>query len=352
MTPWIKMEPLSGPVGTQLIINGWGFRQGEDGITILWDKDMIATNIVAEDDGTLKIDGNSPMGSGSRLVRVPPSTRGKHVVVTYGSSFTPIGVLPDHIFEVIPQIKLEPNNGDRGIQVYMIGTGFSADETIKITYDEKTIDAPVKADTTGSFQASLVIPQSKGNQHTIKALGNKANTAQTIFTTSEKIPPVELHLLSPVNGTKVAIFNSVGDVFQYIWKYITGILDYFKGSGPAAYKSDMIVFKWSSISDSTNIKYNLQVASNSNFSSPLLNKDALTTPEYRHSQRDILPQGKYFWRARAIDSAGSEGEWSGVNQFEIIMAPSYVIIFSSIIGILSITAIVLGIIMVRVIRRR
>ena len=99
-TPYIKMQPLTGPAGTKLNIYGWGFRANEDGITVTWDGEIITVNIRAETDGSVIIDGSSvppgsPIHDGTTraVIYVPPSTQGTHILGVYGSSFTPKGTV-------------------------------------------------------------------------------------------------------------------------------------------------------------------------------------------------------------------------------------------------------------------
>jgi hypothetical protein len=47
-----EVEPVSGPVGTEITVSGAGFRTSEDGITITYDGKIIMTNIVADTVGT------------------------------------------------------------------------------------------------------------------------------------------------------------------------------------------------------------------------------------------------------------------------------------------------------------
>ena len=105
ITPYVEMKPASGPVGTQLLVYGWGFRQNEDGITILWDDQCLITNIRCEPDGNLIADG-SPRTSGAiqgedennTSIFVPPSCQGTHTLVIYGSDFSFRGTFPGFSF--------------------------------------------------------------------------------------------------------------------------------------------------------------------------------------------------------------------------------------------------------------
>ena len=68
---------------------------------------------------------------------------------------------------------------------------------------------------------------------------------------------------------------------------------------------DTPTFEWETVSGVTS--YQLQVDDNSNFSSPLID---LTQPDELHYTAVGLPEGKLYWRVRAINSLGVPGKWS------------------------------------------
>jgi tetratricopeptide (TPR) repeat protein len=197
--PHVKVTPLSGPVGTKLFIYGWGFRINEDGMTVTWDGEIIKCNIRTEVDGSLIIDGskvpyNSSVFTGDtrETVYVPPTTRGRHILGVYGSSFTPIGIVNDTVFEVSPSIKLVSEPDIKGTKLTITGTGFAASETIAVTMNKATTNVTAITDSTGSFTAILIIPASKIKEYYIDVSGNKGTTAQaSLMIVPERPLPVE-----------------------------------------------------------------------------------------------------------------------------------------------------------------
>ena len=104
--------------------------------------------------GSVLIDGSKRTDGTPRYeLFVPPTTQGKHTIGLYGSSFTPRGILPDYDFDVLPDISIEPDSGNKGTEVNINGTGFAADELITINYDDKVIDITSTSDAYGSFIA-------------------------------------------------------------------------------------------------------------------------------------------------------------------------------------------------------
>ena len=335
ISPWAKAEPLSGPVGTEITIDGFGFRIGEDGITIKYDGEIIKCNIVAETDGSF-----------SRTLGIPASVQGHHTIVVYGSSFTPIGVVPSIDFEVIPQIELQPASGNKGTEVTVKGTGFAKGEAIVISFDEMTLDAAVVADDTGSFSAIVEAPQSEGTEHTITALGSDDNSAQAGFIT-EKTPPAAPKLLSPEQEAKLEIFGSVGDVMVGTAKYLIGIVGHLRGTRYDTLGSPLATFHWSEATDSDDVGYIFQIAATDVFASPVLEKEHLPSSEYTLSQENVLLPGSYSWRVRAIDDVGNESKWSEIREFEVIPMSTQVFILSLAIPVALIAVVLVSVILIR-----
>jgi hypothetical protein len=350
VAPYVNVTPLSGPVGTQILFYGWGFRPNEDGVTIIWDGEIILTNIRAELDGSLILDGSkypnvsrSYTGDTRETVYVPPTTQGRHTIGVYGSSFTPRGTFNDSTFEVIPDIKLAPEPSIKGTQVTIKGAGFAGNENIIINLDKAPTNITATTDSNGGFTAILVIPTVKGKQYSISASGNKGNSAQSSFvSTTDKSLPTEFKLLSPAHGAKFTIFESVGDVLSGSARYVFGVFDYLRGSPPKGFRSSQIGFTWSSDA-SGGAYYILQVSSDRNFSNIVMEKKISNRPEYNLSENDQLSIGQYSWRIKGADSGGNEGPWSAASDFELISMSTIVTILTVLIIILIVAAIAFGI---------
>ncbi len=354
VAPYLKVTPLSGPVGTQILFYGWGFRGNEDGITILWDGDIISTNIRAEPDGSLIVDGSKVLNPGPSYtgdtresVFVPPSVKGRHTIATYGSSFTPRGTLSDYTFEVIPDIKLLVEPDIKGAQITITGTGFGKNEAITISLDKIQTNITATSDAQGSFTSVLKIPTSKGKQYTITAVGNANNSAQASFTgTIDMALPTELKLVSPAHGAKLTIFDSVGDVMLGTAQYLFGVFGYLNGTPAKSTPSPKITFTWTG-DGSAGTNYILQLASDRNFSSIVLEKRVVSTMSYTLSERDSLGSGHFSWRIKAVDASGNETQWSPGSEFDVISMAPTVGILTGIVTLLIIAAIVFGILMAR-----
>ena len=327
VAPFAKVEPTSGSAGTEIKIDGFGFRTGEDGVTITWDNEIILCNIVAGADG-----------SWSNTLNIPPSTQGHHTIGVFGSSFTPKGIVPDTDFEVVPHIELQPTSGNKGTQVTVNGSGFTKDEAITLSFEEITLDAKASADNTGSFSTTFEAPQSRDKDNKVKATGNAGNSAEAIFTT-EKIAPLAPILSSPEEGAKLEIYGSVGEVFAGTAKRLIGIIA-FRDSTQQGVGLTKSTFDWSDVNTEDRVSYTLQIAHDNDFSSQVLLKEGLVKSEYTLPKEDALAKGSYRWRVKAVDDIGNESPWSEAREFEMIPMPNHVLIMSLVIPVSFIGAIV------------
>lgn len=333
VAPFAKVEPTSGPVGTEIRIDGFGFRTGEDGITITWDDEIILCNIVGGTDG-----------SWSETLNIPPCTRGYHVIGVYGSSFTPKGIVPDTDFDVFPGVGLQPTSGNKGTRVTVNGTGFNEGETITLSFEGMPLDAKAVVDDAGSFSVAFEAPQSRVKDSRVKATGSAGNSAEAIFTV-EKIAPLAPTLLSPEQGAKLEILDSVGDVFLGTAKSIIDLFA-FRDSEQQSFGAPNVTFDWSDVNAAVKITYILEIARGDDFASQtLLLKEGLVDSEYTISRYDRLGKDSYSWRVKAVDDIGNESPWSEVQEFEMIPMSNQILMLSLVIPIFFIAAMVAAVIL-------
>jgi len=325
--PFAKMQPNSGPVGTEITIDGFGFRTSEDGITITLDNEIILCNLVAGTDGVF-----------DTTLNIPPATRGHHLIGVFGSDFTPKGIIPDMDFNVVPDIQLQPPSGNKGTRVTANGTGFIKGETITLSFEGTSLNTNIVANDKGSFNINFEAPQSAVKENKVKATGTAGNSAEALFIIDKVTPPAP-SLVSPTQGAKLEVFDSVGDVFLGTAKQLIRIISFRnseqRGLGPSDTK-----FDWSDIEVQGKTTYTLEVANDNDFLSPAVLKKGLVDSEYTLSRDDILTIGSYTWRVRAVDDIGNEGLWSDADEFEVIPMSNQVLIMSLVIPLVFIGAIV------------
>jgi hypothetical protein len=78
-------------------------------------------------------------------------------------------------------------------------------------------------------------------------------------------------------------------------------------------------FKWSEVTDpSGEVTYVLQIADNSEFSSPEVETSAITGGSYTVTEK--LDGGTHYWRVKAVDGAGNSSPWSETWSFKVTKA--------------------------------
>jgi hypothetical protein len=260
------------------------------------------------------------------------------VLGLFGSDFTPKGVIPDMDFNVIPNIQLQPSSGNKGTKVTVNGTGFIKEEVITLSFEGTSLNTNIAADDKGSFTASFIAPQSAAKENKINAIGSAGNTAEAVFMANKVTPPAPL-LISPVTGAKLAVFDSVGDVFLGTAKQLIKIIS-FQNSDKRVLGAPAVTFDWSDINVQGKTTYNLEIANDNDFSSPTILRKGLANSEYALSGADVVTVGNYTWRVMAVDDSGNEGLWSDVDEFEVTPMSTQVLIMSLVIPLTFIGAMV------------
>jgi len=323
VSPFAKMQPSSGPVGTEITIEGFGFRTSEDGITITWDNQIILCNLIAGTNGVF-----------DTTLNIPPATQGHHLVGVFGSDFTPKGLIPDMDFNVVPNIQLQPPSGNKGTRVSVNGTGFIKGEAVTLSFEGTSLNANIVADNKGSFSIGFEAPQSATKENKVKATGTAGNSAETLFIIDKVTPPAP-SLVSPTQGAELEVFDSVGDVFLGTTKQLIRIIS-FRNSEQRKLGPSDIKFDWSDIKVQGKTTYTLEIANDNDFLSPAVLKKELVDSEYTLSRDDILTIGSYTWRVMAVDDIGNEGLRSDADEFEVIPMSNQVLIMSLVIPLVSI----------------
>jgi len=306
VSPFCKATPLSGPVGTKVKLTGVGFRPGEDGLTFTWDGPIIDTNVVAQ-----------PNGSFSFVITVPPCVKGRHILGIYGSSFTPIGIVPDIEFEVTPTIQLTPSNVMNSRDLKIEGTGFNAAEILAINYDKANTGTTATTDAKGNFSVTIKVPVKAGKEHTVEAAGNKGGLAQATYV-SGTLPPPLPQLLFPGPGATVQSNNSVVDMIISIFKSIGGLFGPAQASPQNKPGEIITAMNWSVSGDQTGVRYSLQISKTADFVNVILRKDGIEGTTYNLDGSSLTSAGTYYWRVRASNEAGDVSPWSNYWMFELI----------------------------------
>jgi hypothetical protein len=272
-TPAISLLPSSGPIGAEVTVTGTGFGANKV-VTIRFLEEHVRTS------------ATDVAGSFLDSFVVPQNESGNYQVSASDGVAT-----ANSIFTITTSVGLEPNTGHVGTLITVNGTGFTGAVTIQ--YDGEIV-ATTTADANGTFSLSFAAPKS-GHGHHAVLVGDAVNAIETTFTMESQAPPVP-ELIVPENGV-------------------------MQGSRPS--------FGWGAVSDPSGVTYNLQVATDSSFSTLVLNKDGLTQFQYTLAREEGLPstdsEAPYYWRVRAVDGASNASDWSSPRSFFVRFLPQWAI---------------------------
>lgn len=277
----VIVNPTSGIIGSGVGVGGTGFGANKT-ITILFNNTPVT--LIAP----VTTDANGICSNAQFYV--PASTAGT-ATITVSDGTTSINTS----FTVLAATaSITPTTGGTGTEVTVSGTNFAASSTVTIKYymatDSTTGDFEEFTTTVtsaGVLSTTFDVPVSTGGDHTI-TVSDGVNTKQFTFIV-ETTPP-----LAP---TPMLIF--VGN----------------RAEQPVA-------FDWDDVTDdSIPVIYNLQVATDADFTDIVVNKTNLTESKYTLTEAEKLePVSKktpYYWRVNAVDSAGNISAWSGADSFYI-----------------------------------
>ncbi len=345
--PGITLDVVDGPAGTEVTIIGIGFYAGRT-VTLYY------YNIVEDIINTVTA---SSVGQFSHSFTIPNSIGGIHKITASNAE----GHLAEAEFEVLPDLKLNLTSGGSRELLNASGTGFGYRSKVNITFGNFTV-ATVKTDDYGNFDIEFNVPDIKPNQYDVKAKDEADNVDKVKFTVTAG---ASLSQTTGSVGSTITVRGSgfeVGETVTVDYDNLrvgTATADnnggftitfYVPSSGSGSHVitvSDGTTTKqlaftveseapqnpalklphnssearseafldWYDVTDpSLPVVYNLQLASDQNFSSLVLVKEGLTESEYNLTGEEkliaVAETVLYFWRVKAIDGAGNESEWS------------------------------------------
>jgi hypothetical protein len=363
----IQLEPEEGSVGDEVGVSGDELGPGQT-VTIKYGNDKV--DITSGDTMT---DGE---GKFSCTVVIPDSVIGEHTVVVADQS----GDKPEAIFTVKPKIALVPAQQEGGKAVEASGTGFGAEFAIKLTLNGNRVETTpnyIETDLKGSFNCVFAAPLYENPTIKVEAIDldlNKAE-AQLMVLGGIRLGPVitpnspghvgmELTIYGAgfASGATVNIsyYNESDEVisqasattdadgnFTTLFTVppsiagdhlitatdgaITADTTFVMESAPppvpvlklpevASTAQEEARFDWGDVTDPSGVSYTLQVASDIDFTTLVVDKQGLPLSEYTLTgDEKLAPAGQkaYYWRVKAVDGASNEGQWSVVGLFYV-----------------------------------
>ncbi len=356
--PTIKLDVADGTVGTEVTISGGGFYAGRT-VTFYY------YNTIGEKLGT---EAASSIGEFSYQFTIPNSTAGEHRITARNAEDDSA----ESKFEVIPSIALNLSSAGPGELLSIRGIGFGYRSEVEINLGTHPV-AKARTDEHGNFEVEFNIPEVKPDTYDVKALDEFGNIDKAKFVTTAG---ASLDQTSGSVGSRLTVRGSGFEPGETVnvdfdnLRVATATTDNngaFNSSFdiPLSGSGDHVI----TVSDGTNTKkfaipveseappvpglllpanssetrakayldwqdvtdpslpviYHLQVATDQNFSSPVLEKEGLTESEYTLTKEERLASVKkyapYYWRVKATDSANNESEWSTPWSFYVSAPP-------------------------------
>ncbi len=363
----IELDPVKGPVGTEVSISGEGLRQGQE-ITIEYDGNDV--DIVSGDKET------DSEGKFNCAIIVPEGSAGNHSITVTDES----GNKPEAEFSVKPKITIAPTSAASGDTIQVSGTGFAGKEYITITFNEGRVSTEpiqIKSSHKGSFSGSFLVPSLiPSGISEVRASDRSANRAQADLTisagirlspTTSQTSPGHVGMELTVNGTGfiantvvtitysnnevITEFTAPTDAYgNFLATFtvppsvagnynvtstdstntVTSIFTMEAEAPPmpvpllpkvATMTKAEAYFDWEDVADVSGVTYTLQVASDADFTTVVLKKNGLTHSEYTITKEEKLElterKTAYYWRVKAVDGASNESEWMPSGLFYI-----------------------------------
>jgi hypothetical protein len=292
--PEITLNPDSGCAGDIIAVSGAGF-EAADSLELRYDHQKF---------GEYSADENGSWGEVG--FTIPSGAKGSHVIEAFHSRSTT--AIASATFTLGAGIALQPatslsSPGHAGQTFSVTGKSFAPNVAVNISYQNTT--TTVFADAEGNFPAVTFIAQGKHGEQYINA-SYEGNSACSAVFYMEGTPPDEPTLDSPIDAR-------------------TGFFGSFTGR-------ICPTFKWSNVTDPSGIaSYDLQIyhGGNSTISIPVPIKSVSfqgTLVAYSLSGKYALAYGSYYWKVRAIDGAGNEGNWTEAKSFHAGFLPQWAMI--------------------------
>jgi hypothetical protein len=307
VTGEISLDKAAGIVGDTIIMTGNTFAAHEQGITILFGGEAVATDIRANSDGEWQAS-----------FQIPEMPGGEYAVTADGEHTRKedIGELS---FEIVPDIVLSACEVHVGMEVSVAGRGFAAGDDVDIMYDGCEVTT-AGADESGSFETSFFVPVSNCGEHEVTA-GCSAENAANAALAMESTPPPVPALISPADRSRLGFVGSVTPVFE-----------------------------WSEVSDVSGVSsYSLRIATSDDFNAASIVASVTDLTAVSYNLTQSLSQGTYYWTVQAVDGAENEGQWSPASSFRVGLLPLWAIILIIVAAVVLLAFLIRALIIRRVI---
>ncbi len=285
--PKITLAPSLQDIDKAVAVSGTGFGARER-VTITIDGNKVPTTPIS-----LHTNRLGSLGGSFVIPSHPAYTDGGIARVQVRDESDNVAEAELTVLTILASISLYPatnrtSPGHVGMELTIGGIWFVADATVTITYSNGEVfnvaTTEVGADRT--ISATFTVPPSIPGSHVVTA-SDGANSVTTIFTMESETPLTPVPLLPIVAATAEA----------------------------------ETYFDWKDVTDPSGITYVLQIGTDSDFATIVLEKRGLTDSEYTlTAEEKLAPTEKetpYYWRVKAIDGTLNESNWIMPSPFYI-----------------------------------
>ena len=288
-TAGISVDQATASVGSELTISGTGFEVGGE-IDVEYDG-MAVVKIAADNYGAFQIVFKVPAGPhGEHVISVNDGENTRELVFEIESDAPPVPapLSPDDKSVVRAATYFDWEDVDDPSVPVRYQLQIASDVNFAVVIMEKTLVESTY--TLGEAEALAAVTAGSPYYWKVKAIDGAANE-------SEWSAPRLLLVLAP-EAPALLLPESGGEA-----------------EGEA-------YFDWEDVASlSSSITYHIQVASAEDFTELIMEKEELADSEYTVAKGEKLAAVKkdapYYWRVRAIDDAGNEGEWSAPGSFVV-----------------------------------
>ena len=356
-----EVDPMKGPTGTEVRIEGMGFEREED-IEVFFYVDELE---IASGDDETDDDGEF------ELTIIIPKTPASDYTIR-------IQIGKDEAkaqFTVEPESAISATSGIIGDRVTISGTGFGASAGVTVTFGGKEI-ATGQTHNDGNLSISFNVPGVEAGTYVVEAKDEDGNSGKFEFTLSNdiSISPVTNQTSPGYVGMEVTIYgtdlkpNSTITIihtdtatvfstisgndgsFSYAFEIpemksgenIISVTDgvnhlqvtfFMESVAPTTPQPILpaidskperpVTFDWKDVTDPSSVTFVLQVARDKGFADMVIEKQGLVESQYTMSQTEdeMLESTKkaanYWWRVKAVDGAGNDSRWTSVRSFNI-----------------------------------
>jgi hypothetical protein len=230
-------------------------------------------------------------------------------------------------FKITPGIFTVPATAAQGSTMVVRGNGFPAGDSGTVYLKNTQASAQITTNNVGSFSANIQVPETANGNYivsvTTSRMGSEAASTNVNVVSKGSISLVDPQVgQNPPPGDPGSTFNpppppsnsgsiTVGNGIAITPPQTPRVLPPKptvvspREDNIGTFGSQPVTFKWGAVPGAT---YNLEVSDNFGFDPPVSSQQVkkLTATSYTMK----LEPGTYYWRVKAVDGSGNEGDWS------------------------------------------